>query len=81
MWIKRYDVNAKKMMDQTPLRISVDPIGKGVMIMETFWTAYGLFWVIITAIIILVCAVLLPKVIYDRIKNKEDDYYSRKVRK
>ena len=50
-------------------------------IIQLFFTAYGLVWAAIIIIVLIFCVFMLPKVIYDRKKNKEDDYYSKNVKR
>lgn len=52
-----------------------------VVTMETLWEIYTLVWVVGPILFFIICGLLLIKVIYDRKKNKEDDYYSKQVRR
>jgi hypothetical protein len=50
-------------------------------ILETLGGGIALIYLIILFIVVTIGIIFLPRVIFQRIKNKEDNYYSKKVDK
>jgi hypothetical protein len=50
-------------------------------IIEKFFTIYGLIWSLVIIIISAFAIIMFPKILYDRKKNKEDDYYSKNIKR